>query len=420
MGGVPRGNDEHGCSNAEVEREPPRQAQRTVRFLAGGGMKLLARWLVDAYTSVPSPAREPRKYGEIPSPRPVASPTACLLLPLLRLLKGVPFDHGLVVASQINKAIRNLKKQLSAERERPQAVGGATVNTVLAAVDAIMEEWERAVANAAAAPPVLPGCDPWLPLKEKIKQRFAELEQYQNDMGSAAPTWLPRSLLGMRKAMASPPVEEKRRPLPNPLPASSAAVKRNIGEMRTQVVDTREDTRTAPGRVWDRIVRESQRQPSKRPKLENGPPRRRVSWADQPPLRSGRRPRAIKEERYYVRDDVVTRELDASEGAQHEERDVATHVAGASEEAQRDEGEKRQAVGRDNTSKGRAQHYRGDACMTRDPGAAVKTDREYAGEGRVLSHPENGHMAQDLGVALGTGKENVAGGDDESDMEDLF
>ncbi|KAL7532972.1 hypothetical protein ACHAWF_004302 [Thalassiosira exigua] len=129
-----------------------------VYFQFSGGMKLLAQWLVDSYTVVRAPANQMGQDNKHSHPQRVASPTGCLLLPLLYLLKDIPFDKKLVVASQINKSIKRLKKALGTlvkgldpdtlDKEVHPISGGLSVGKVISAVDEVMSSWTKASAEA--------------------------------------------------------------------------------------------------------------------------------------------------------------------------------------------------------------------------------------------------------------------------------
>ena len=185
-------------------------------FHLSGGMKLLARWLVEAYTVTPAPSTPNMlykkqihgKHNVHPIPH-VASPTGCLLLPLLQLLKSIPFDKKLVVSTQVNKSIKRLKKALDVvvkgcldpatinNAVHPIA-GGLSVGKVRLAVVNVMESWQEA-ATKDSNEDVQSKYDPFQSIEQKIQARFDELARFHNEGGNP-PEWCPKSVLGLRLA----------------------------------------------------------------------------------------------------------------------------------------------------------------------------------------------------------------------------
>ena len=205
-----------GLLNTELKQSFSLNAKRTKSFLAAGGLRLLAQWLVDSYTVVSAPSNpvNPIKGGTVAQQQQqqqqqqsnvqhIASPTGCILLPLLHLLKFVPFDKKVVIESQIHKYIKRLKKSLSAVVEgfdstldnntvHPIA-GGLSVRKVIAYIDTVMSVWKRA---AAASPSIDDDHHPTTSLtinntfdelQKRVKQRFDYLEQMQSKAGN--PAW---------------------------------------------------------------------------------------------------------------------------------------------------------------------------------------------------------------------------------------
>eukprot|EP00984_Skeletonema_dohrnii_P029764 scaffold20636_cov78-Skeletonema_dohrnii-CCMP3373.AAC.1 len=137
-------------------------------FLAVGGMKLLARWLVEAYTVVqPPPSNQPNKrkssFTLKTEAAAVVSPssTGALLLPLLTLLKSIPFDKDIIVASSIHKHIKRYKKALDKLSKGMDAqslnevvhpiAGGGSVGKAMRGVEEVMTSWNNATAALSAA-----------------------------------------------------------------------------------------------------------------------------------------------------------------------------------------------------------------------------------------------------------------------------
>jgi hypothetical protein len=139
---------------------------RMGRFLAAGGLKILKQWLMDAMTPVKMVFEAaPQKAGGTKEEasrtvQTVASPTGPLLLPLLSVLTDMPFDKKLVTTVQINKQIRNLKKQLNeaiAARKVKKGVenkwkdpvaGGLVVVEVRQVVETLMGRWKERIKTA--------------------------------------------------------------------------------------------------------------------------------------------------------------------------------------------------------------------------------------------------------------------------------
>jgi hypothetical protein len=126
----------------------------------------------------------------------VASPTGPLLLPLLSVLTDMPFDKKLVTRVQINKQIRNLKKQLDEaiaarkakkgdeEKWTDPVAGGLVVVEVRQMVEALMQRWEERNKTSTLAT-----VDPFVSLREKMRARLNVLKEY--DAGEASkPIWL--------------------------------------------------------------------------------------------------------------------------------------------------------------------------------------------------------------------------------------
>lgn len=179
----------------------------TLASCALGGMKLLARWLVDSFTVVSAPSSNHKN----PPAQHIASPTGCLLLPILHLLKFIPFEKSLVVESQIHKSIKRLKKLLtvlvegldpnSLEEVVHPIAGGLSVGKVIASIDTVMSLWKKAAAVESIADSSLK-FDSFDQLQKRVQRRFDYLEKMQNEVGNP-PMWLPKSMLGAWRATPS-------------------------------------------------------------------------------------------------------------------------------------------------------------------------------------------------------------------------
>lgn len=191
---------------------PCTQLKRTKSFLAAGGMKLIARWLVDSFTVVPGTFTHQFKPGQ-----PVlhkASATGFLLLPILQILVLIPFDKHLVVTSQIHKSIKRLKKALSTLTEGLESntlnqevhpiAGGMSVGRVIAAVDTLMASWSKA-ASLDKTQIDEPHSKSYShhQLKSKVQFRFDDMVRFQNEERDP-PIWLPEGIVGFWSAVPNP------------------------------------------------------------------------------------------------------------------------------------------------------------------------------------------------------------------------
>ncbi len=204
-----------------------------------GGMKLLARWLVDSFTVVSSTSPNHRSPA---TQQHVASPTGCLLLPLLHLLKFIPFDKNLIVESHIHKSIKRLKKLLSVLVEgldpsdldsvvHPIA-GGLSVGKVIASTDTVMSLWKKAAAVDAVDDSSLK-FDSFDQLQRRVQQRFDYLEKLQNDAGNP-PMWLPKTMLGVWRAT---PIDEPRNLHPNSQTNRSCSLEFKVKTEQETIMD---------------------------------------------------------------------------------------------------------------------------------------------------------------------------------------
>ena len=160
----------------------------------------MAKWLVESFTAVPATSFDKKSGKQHQHGAHVASPTGCLLLPILHFLKAIPFDKQLVVSTQIHKSIKRLKKALGklVEGLNPNTLqgevhpisGGLSVGKVIEAVDNVMGSWS---ASFAAKNETRVKCIPFEDIKTKIQQRFDTLSK-EHDVGT--PMWLPKPVLG--------------------------------------------------------------------------------------------------------------------------------------------------------------------------------------------------------------------------------
>jgi hypothetical protein len=141
------------------------------------------------------------------------------LLPLLHLLKFIPFDKNIVVESQIHKSIKRLKKLLTVlvEGLDPNAMGevvhpiagGLSVGKVIASIDTVMSLWKKAAAVDLIDDSSFK-FDTFKQLQKRVQRRFDYLEKIQNEVGNP-PMWFSKDVwrtapLGEKSMDASHPL----------------------------------------------------------------------------------------------------------------------------------------------------------------------------------------------------------------------
>jgi len=338
------------CCSSDGEGEA--SSKRIKHFLSSGGMKLLARWLVDSFTLVPSQHSH------------VASPTGSLLLPILQLLKSIPFNKDIVVESHIHKIIKRLKKAIdtlvdgldpSHLKEKHPLTGGLHVGIVLCALDELMSSWKEAAAAQVETNGVKQGDiddesehSPFIRLRKELESRFDNLVTLQNE-GGVPPPWLPKSVssiisgksnvLAMHANSFKPvvsvqtngivtpsetqkqqspntPSETQKQPTPytpsetqkHQTPKCSLIMQQHVnGERYTAKSSTAKDIGT-----WEKFMARKRKEreafsgrtsPTHTQKLNHPESSKRVTWADRPQVRSAM-PAPLVEVRIYVKDIV--------------------------------------------------------------------------------------------------------------------
>lgn len=181
------------------------KADRLLTFFAGGGLRILNQWLIDASTPVyaPPPKAPPAESGRPrriqPSELWKPSPTGDLLLPLLILLMYSPFDLELVTESKINKQIRKLSKDADAiileAQQNPRKInidqhtdpkmGGLLVKNVQKALNDLKEMWKSKQKQKQEER----ATDPFASIKAALSDRLLEIQNFENGIG-AKPEWL--------------------------------------------------------------------------------------------------------------------------------------------------------------------------------------------------------------------------------------
>jgi hypothetical protein len=307
----------------EMGKEPVvREPSRMGKFLSAGGLTILKQWLVDAMTpvqqdtSVKSVAQandaKKRKVRQL-----TASPTGPLLLPLLAILKNIPFDKALVTETKINKQIRNLKKCLDdamLEKKkgnqtfRDPIAGGLVVSQVQAAVEALMDQWKISIKSATFV-----AKDPFQSLKETMRERLALLQKYE--AGKA------------EKPVFLTSFEESER---------LAKEQKEIAKLSTRELEERErkldrerllqvmqkEKQEVQTKIKAKMEEVKQREQSKKRKSDD-PQKRAVRWKDGYEHADHLRQRSkLEEVFYFVKEEFVKEEL-------IEEEDQATYMADA-------------------------------------------------------------------------------------------
>ena len=333
-------------SSSDVSHNEERE-RRVLTFLQAGGMKLLAKWLVDSYTAVQVKSQPtfPKMGNKIvdslglSSPKGghsvshMVSPTGSLLLPILSLLKSIPFNKPMVVESGIHKCIKRLKKgldtlvlrDLNAAKETHVIAGGLVVGIVLEAVDGLMDSWK----HAAAAEVVDISSDnssvgetarPFGNLRKELEKRFDNLATLQNE-GGVPPEWLSKSVAGIISGRshllaAMKPIEASNKSEQNPSSTqpTSASESSKLWYPNTQRAPLQSSD--AETRTWEKLIKKRQHPShfllnvSKRIKSESS---KKVSWVDRPLVRSSM-PAPLAEIRVFVNDEEQT-DLASSESA---------------------------------------------------------------------------------------------------------
>eukprot|EP00985_Skeletonema_marinoi_P011876 scaffold5632_cov146-Skeletonema_marinoi.AAC.6 len=379
------GRTESSTEAPEVILSPPPPPPPTVNraksnhtvmntFLAVGGMKLLARWLVEAYTVVqPPPSNQPNKrkssFTLKTEAAAVVSPssTGALLLPLLTLLKSIPFDKDIIVASSIHKHIKRYKKALDKLSKGMDAqslnevvhpiAGGGSVGKAMRGVEEVMTSWNNATAALSAAAAAAANTtttsqqdddgesnshekqkqlDPYKELRDQLQSRFDELAAFHNNRTNP-PEWVPKHVLGV--VMASPkaapasPTASSKPTLNNNTSSSSmksnhAPTKTNNNEWGTNRAsaaqlarerflegfrkqkDAVSSTTTTPGLGTNKWTGSP---PEKMQKVAHGNDRsssssKRVCWVDKPVGRKGVSPQPLVTERVFVKEEEYVEE----------------------------------------------------------------------------------------------------------------
>ena len=304
-------------SSSGTSQQPPQPPHTLQHFLEAGGMKLLARWFVDSFTVGPA------------SKGHVTSPTGSLLLPILQLLKCLPFEKNIVVASQIHKSIKRLKKAIdtlvdgldpSQLKQKHPITGGLPVGIILSALDNLMSVWKQAAAadmnnKNDNDDQVKPHSSPMDTLQEELKRRFDTLVTLQNE-GGQPPEWLPNSISSIisgKSHLLAMHANSFKGSMSNGAGGSrvSEASTQQTATIRGTNQNWYEHTKKEPTATWDKIVSRKRKEhgiygrksPTQFQKLHNTETSKKVSWADRPLIRSVTQA-PLTEVRLFVKDDA--------------------------------------------------------------------------------------------------------------------
>jgi hypothetical protein len=167
---------------------------RLEQFLAGGGLKVLKRWLEEGLEDE-IVAKKPSNELTIQT-----SSTRAMILPICRFLESIPFDKSLVVESKINKQIRQIEKKIDSflkaqakGEHQPEDLTGWTteptttetdgLQAVKEAVKNLKKAWqENAKQNGNGF------ADPFQDLMGVLQDRLVAVSQYEAGQGPR-PEW---------------------------------------------------------------------------------------------------------------------------------------------------------------------------------------------------------------------------------------
>jgi hypothetical protein len=297
------------CSSENVIVE---QSHVITHLLEAGGMKLLARWLVDSFTVAPSS-------------KGIPSPTGSLLLPILILLKSIPFNKDVVVSSHIHKTIKRLKKAIdtlvdgledaSALKHKHPITGGLPVGDVLFALDDLMSSWKQAAAaemKADKKPDVKSQPSSFDSLQKELQSRFDNLATLQNE-GGAPPEWLPESISpiisGKSNLLAMHANSFKAVSINEGAPPDTQTQQNTSRGTNTNWYDPIKKEPTEQTRTWEKLMSRKRKEhvsfgrksPTQFQKLNNNETQKKISWADRPLIRSAI-PAPLAEVRVFEKD----------------------------------------------------------------------------------------------------------------------
>lgn len=317
-------------------------------FLEAGGMKLLARWLVDSFTAL----------------KGLASPTGCLLLPILQLLKSIPFNKEVVVESHVNKTIRRLRKAVDAlvdgldptmlDQKHP-ITGGLPVGLVLSALDDLMSAWKQAAAAEMKTESKTDNKSQHAPfdaLRKELQLRFNCLASLQNE-GGPPPDWLPTSISSIISGKSNLlAMHVNSFNIATPIENSvTAETQQNTVSRATNAnwyEPVKKESNTDTTRTWEKLMSRKRKENAsvgrkthaQFQRLNSNESTKKISWADRPFLRSAI-PAPLAEVRVFEKDiyDDIEEVLPHQNGMGNSSNENETMSNVAAEEAAVDDAE---------------------------------------------------------------------------------
>lgn len=188
-------DEEKSGQFAEKQQTDYEKIGRLQQFFAGGGLKVLKRWLEDA---LEDEIVTKKSSNELTLQ---TSSTRSLILPVCKFLEQIPFDKNLVVESKINKQIRRIDKEIDnlltahANNEHDQddlkgwtpesTAGDATgLMAVKEAVKSLKKTWQ---VNAKQKGEGFE--DPFKTLIEVLRERLGPVSEFEAGTGPR-PEWM--------------------------------------------------------------------------------------------------------------------------------------------------------------------------------------------------------------------------------------
>ena len=304
---------------AQAEAKSKVVPARMLSFLSAGGLVLLSRWLVEAYTMVPQTQSTMQGAGgkkkNSTTTQSIASPTGKLLLPLLQLLATIPFDKELIVASQINKTIKRLKKILDKliQTADPSSLGtfvhpiagGLPVVKVRAAIDNVMEVWNQEALLDRKRKLAL---DPFDGMRRKLQSRYEDLCAFQSGAGDP-PEWMPQSTMtvwvGASAGLATSLAKLSPGSSPTPTKISDQLYNERVQQQNAKATKSAAGGKLNSLRAFERSNSKTFGRSNSR-EMKTGPVKLppktfKISWADRP-KDSVKPPRPLHEEFLFVPD----------------------------------------------------------------------------------------------------------------------
>eukprot|EP00934_Nitzschia_sp_Nitz4_P005919 Nitzschia sp. Nitz4//scaffold9_size221794//18192//19769//NITZ4_001316-RA/size221794-processed-gene-0.305-mRNA-1//-1//CDS//3329560911//5909//frame0 len=266
---------------------------RLEQFLAAGGLKILNRWLMEAF--------EP------------SAPTRPLILPILQFLEHIPLDKELVVDSKINKQIKKIEKKvstlLSSRGEFPKEWRGwgtipnvssdrEALKMIRQAIQDVKEAWGGKQDSSATTL-----ADPFASIQKSLKERLQTLLDYEAG-STPAPAWLQSA-----EEVKAAPTAQSSSPAHNTQELAAKERQAEREAMKQRLRDAQEDHRKYLARL--RELRKSQQENQVSPTKITG---KKVKWKDatgNPSTQASRVRRQLLEEVFvFSTDSPANKDMD--------------------------------------------------------------------------------------------------------------